>query len=48
MKILITAGGTTEPIDTVRGITNFATGSLGKFTAEEFLEHGHHVILLAG
>ncbi|MEY8443108.1 phosphopantothenate--cysteine ligase [Lactococcus ileimucosae] len=48
MKILITAGGTTEPIDTVRGITNFATGSLGKLTAEEFLGHGHHVILLAG
>ena len=36
MKILITAGGTTESIDTVRGITNFATGSLGKLTAEEF------------
>ncbi|WKY23858.1 phosphopantothenate--cysteine ligase [Lactococcus sp. bn62] len=48
MKILITAGGTTESIDTVRGITNFATGSLGKLTAEEFLTHGHQVILLAG
>ena len=48
MKILITAGGTTESIDTVRGITNFATGSLGKLTAEEFLTHGHQVILVAG
>jgi len=48
MKILITAGGTTESIDTVRGITNFATGSLGKLTVEEFLTHGHQVILLAG
>lgn len=48
MKILITAGGTTESIDTVRGITNFATGSLGKLTAEEFLANGHQVILLAG
>ncbi|MQW23681.1 MULTISPECIES: phosphopantothenate--cysteine ligase [unclassified Lactococcus] len=48
MKILITAGGTTEPIDTVRGITNFATGSLGKLTAEAFLQASHQVILLAG
>lgn len=48
MKILITAGGTTELIDTVRGITNFATGSLGELTAEAFLEASHQVILLAG
>lgn len=48
MKILITAGGTTEPIDTVRGITNFATGSLGKLTAEAFLQASHQIILLAG
>jgi phosphopantothenate-cysteine ligase len=47
MKILITSGGTTEPIDTVRGITNFATGTLGKLTAQAFLKH-HQVILLAG
>ena len=48
MKILITAGGTTEPIDTVRGITNFATGKLGKITAEHFLEAGDDVIFFAG
>lgn len=38
MKVLITSGGTTEPIDEVRGISNFATGSLGKFAAEKFLQ----------
>ena len=48
MKVLITSGGTTEPIDNVRGISNFATGSLGKVTAENFLNAGHEVYLLAG
>lgn len=48
MKVLITSGGTTEPIDDVRGISNFATGALGKLTAEYFLRAGHEVILLSG
>lgn len=48
MKVLITSGGTTEPIDNVRGINNFATGALGKMTAECFLNAGHQVILLLG
>ena len=39
MKTLITSGGTTEKIDSVRGITNHATGSLGKYIAK-FLK-GH-------
>ncbi|WP_368262236.1 phosphopantothenoylcysteine decarboxylase domain-containing protein, partial [Enterococcus gallinarum] len=30
MRILITAGGTSEKIDSVRSITNHSTGSLGK------------------
>lgn len=46
MKILITSGGTTEKIDAVRGITNHATGSLGKYIAELFLEKGHEVTLV--
>ncbi|MCL2174384.1 phosphopantothenate--cysteine ligase [Candidatus Saccharibacteria bacterium] len=37
MNILITAGGTTESIDTVRGITNFSSGRLGAKIADEFL-----------
>lgn len=46
MKILITSGGTTEKIDSVRGITNHATGTLGKYIAEIFLEKGYHVTLV--
>ena len=46
MKILITSGGTTEKIDAVRGITNHATGSLGKCIAERFLEKGYEVTLV--
>ena len=46
MKILITSGGTTEKIDSVRGITNHATGSLGKYITEIFLENGHEVTLV--
>src|SRR5574340_347914 len=48
MRVLITSGGTTEKIDSVRGITNFATGTLGKLLAEQFLAANHTVILLAG
>lgn len=40
MKIMITAGGTTEKIDPVRSITNTATGKLGSLTAEEFVKQG--------
>lgn len=46
MKILITSGGTTEAIDSVRGITNHATGRLGKIIAELFLDKGHQVTLV--
>lgn len=35
-NILITAGGTSEPVDSVRSITNSGTGRLGSLTAEEF------------
>ncbi|MEQ9764031.1 phosphopantothenate--cysteine ligase [Streptococcus jiangjianxini] len=46
MKILITSGGTTEAIDSVRGITNHSTGRLGKVIAETFLNQGHEVTLM--
>lgn len=46
MKILITSGGTTEKIDSVRGITNHSTGTLGKYIAEAFLAGGHEVTLV--
>ncbi|MBR6473088.1 MAG: phosphopantothenate--cysteine ligase [Firmicutes bacterium] len=35
-KIIITAGGTSEPIDEIRAITNKSTGSLGSKIAAEF------------
>lgn len=46
MKILITSGGTSEKIDSVRGITNHSTGHLGKKIAELFLANGHQVTLV--
>ncbi len=36
MKVLITAGGTTEPIDSVRSITNTSTGRLGSLIGERY------------
>jgi len=39
MNILITAGGTREDIDAVRGITNYATGRLGSLIADEFAKN---------
>jgi phosphopantothenate-cysteine ligase len=35
-KILVTAGGTIEPIDSVRSITNISSGILGKLISDEF------------
>ncbi len=35
-NILITAGGTSEPIDRVRSITNTGTGKLGSLIAKQF------------
>jgi phosphopantothenate-cysteine ligase len=42
-KILITAGGTTENIDSVRGITNHSSGKTGQTIAEKFLANGYEV-----
>ena len=43
MDVLVTAGGTSEPIDNVRSITNHSSGGLGKAIAESFLAAGHTV-----
>jgi len=48
MNILITSGGTTEKIDSVRGITNFSTGRLGCAIAEEFVKLSHNVLYVCG
>ncbi len=48
MNILITSGGTEEPIDGVRSITNFSTGRTGAFLAEKLNDLGATVTLLYG
>lgn len=46
-RILITSGGTSEPIDPVRSITNTSTGRTGALLAEVLLGLGHHVHFLS-
>ena len=46
MKILVTSGGTSEAIDSVRSITNHSSGRLGKVITETLLEAGHQVCLI--
>jgi phosphopantothenoylcysteine decarboxylase/phosphopantothenate--cysteine ligase len=45
-KVLITAGGTTEPIDSVRTLTNTSTGQTGFTIAKTLAELGYDVHLL--
>jgi hypothetical protein len=45
MNILITAGGTVEPIDNVRGISNFATGRLGGMIADNLAHAGGNNVI---
>jgi phosphopantothenoylcysteine decarboxylase/phosphopantothenate--cysteine ligase len=47
-KILITAGPTYEPIDTVRGITNQSSGKMGYAVAQAAVEAGAEVTLVSG
>ncbi len=46
LRVLITSGGTAEPIDAVRAITNASTGDTGAAIAEHFARAGHAVRLL--
>ena len=46
-RILITAGGTREPIDSVRFIGNISSGGTGAALADSLLSRGHEVIYLA-
>lgn len=47
-KVLITAGPTYEPIDTVRGITNQSSGKMGYAVAQAAAEAGAAVTLVSG
>ena len=46
--IVISAGGTAEPIDPVRFIGNRSTGKMGVAIAEAALERGARVVIVAG
>lgn len=46
LDILITAGGTREPIDGVRSIANASSGRTGNTMASLFASRGHNVTLL--
>jgi phosphopantothenoylcysteine decarboxylase / phosphopantothenate---cysteine ligase len=47
-RIVVTAGGTREPIDPVRFIGNRSTGKMGVALAEAALDRGAEVVLIAG
>jgi len=47
-RVLVTAGGTREPIDAVRGITNRSSGRMGFAIAAEAARRGAEVVLVAG
>jgi len=47
-RVLVTAGPTFEPIDTVRGITNLSSGKMGFAVAQAAAEAGASVTLVAG
>lgn len=48
MHCLITAGPTFEPLDRVRRLTNFSTGSLGLEAGARLQREGHQVTVLLG
>lgn len=46
LKVLVTSGGTQEPIDDVRFITNCSTGKTAAFLADQFTSAGYDVTYL--
>jgi phosphopantothenoylcysteine decarboxylase/phosphopantothenate--cysteine ligase len=46
LRLLMTSGGTREPLDGVRAITNFSSGRTGAMLADYFRAQGHHVTFL--
>lgn len=48
MRILITAGGTSENIDSVGKITNSSSDRLGAVIAEQMLQNGHDIVYVHG
>ena len=48
IRVVVSAGGTEEPIDAVRVITNRSSGRMGVALASEALARGADVVLVAG
>lgn len=46
LRVLVTAGGTAEPVDGVRVLTNTSTGATGALLATHLARAGHDVVLL--
>ena len=46
LRVLVTGGGTAEPIDGVRVLTNTSTGATAALLADHFARSGHEVTLL--
>jgi phosphopantothenoylcysteine decarboxylase/phosphopantothenate--cysteine ligase len=46
-RVIVTAGGTREPIDTVRSLTNSSSGKMGFAVAAEAARRGADVVLVA-
>jgi phosphopantothenoylcysteine decarboxylase/phosphopantothenate--cysteine ligase len=47
-RVLVTAGGTTEPIDGIRVLTNTSTGATGAGITAHLRRAGHEVVFLHG
>jgi phosphopantothenoylcysteine decarboxylase/phosphopantothenate--cysteine ligase len=47
-RVVVTAGGTSEPIDAVRSVTNRSSGKMGFAIAAEAQRRGAEVVLVAG
>ncbi|MEZ4354066.1 MAG: bifunctional phosphopantothenoylcysteine decarboxylase/phosphopantothenate--cysteine ligase CoaBC [Myxococcota bacterium] len=47
-RVVVTAGGTAEPIDAVRSVTNRSSGKMGFAIAAEAARRGADVVLIAG
>jgi phosphopantothenoylcysteine decarboxylase / phosphopantothenate---cysteine ligase len=46
LRVLVTSGGTSEPVDGVRVLTNTSTGATGSLIAGRMARAGHEVVLL--
>lgn len=46
LRVLVTSGGTAEPVDSVRVLTNTSSGRTGSGIAEHLARAGHEVVLL--